>query len=89
LNIPKRIDITAEQLDEVLARAKELLLPEDYEITGGIADTITFLSSTVGKKNAQVQKLRKILFGTVTEKTQKVLKEKKAKESKDKEAGGH
>jgi len=29
LNIPKRIDITEEQLEELLARAKELLLPED------------------------------------------------------------
>jgi len=89
LNIPKRIDITQAQLEEVLARAKELLLPEDFQIIKGMADTITFLSSTVGKKNAQVQKLLKLLFGTVTEKTSKVLKEKKAKESKDKEAGGH
>jgi transposase len=89
VKLPKRIDITKEQLDAILARAKRLLPEEDYEITGGMADTIIFLSATVGKKSAQVQKLLKMLFGTVTEKTQKVLKEKKAKESKDRKVGGH
>jgi hypothetical protein len=90
LNLPKRIDITEAQLDAILSRAKRLLPPEDYEIIKGMADTITFLSSIVGKKSAQVQKLLKMLFGTVTEKTRKVLKEKKAKEEAEKkEAKGH
>jgi len=89
LNIPKRIDITAKQLDEILLRAKELLPQEDYEIIKGMADTITFLSNIVGKKNVQVQKLLTMLFGTITEKTSKVLKEKKAKESEKKEIKGH
>ena len=90
MNIPKRIDITPKQLEEVLARAKELLLPEDWQIIKGMADTIAFLSNIVGKKNAQVQKLLKMLFGTITEKTRKVLKEKKDKEAAlKKEAKGH
>lgn len=90
MNLPKRIDITQAQLDAVLARAKRLLPPEDYEIIKGMADTIVFLSSIVGKKSAQVQKLLAMLFGTVTEKTRKVLKEKKAKEEAEKkETKGH
>ena len=90
MNLPKRIDITAKQLEKVLARAKRLLPPDDYEIIKGMADTIVFLSNVVGKKNAQVQKLLKMLFGTVTEKTRKVLKEKKDRqEALKKDAGGH
>lgn len=90
MNIPKRIDITAAQLDEVLARAKKLLAPDDYEIIKGMADTITFLSKVVGTKNAQVQKLLRLLFGTFNEKTKKVLKEKKDKqEAEKKEKEGH
>jgi transposase len=84
LNIPKQIDITEKQLDEVLARAKELLLPDDYEIIKGMADTITFLSKVVGMKNAQVQKFLRLLFGKVNEKTSKVLKEKKDKQGAEK-----
>ena len=89
MNLPKRIDITPKQLEEVLARAKELLLPEDWQIIKGMADTITFLSNIVGKKNVQVQKLLTMLFGTITEKTRKVLKEKEDKDAKEKKAGGH
>jgi len=89
LNLPKRIDITPKQLEKVLARAKRLLPQEDYEIIKGMADTIVFLSGAVGRKNAQVQKLLTMLFGTVNEKTKKVLKEKKDKEAKKKEVKGH
>lgn len=90
MNIPKRIDITTEQLEEVLARAKKLLSKEDYEIIKGMADTITFLSKVVGTKNAQVQKLLRLLFGKVNETTEKVLKEKKDRqEAAGKETKGH
>lgn len=89
MNLPKRIDITEEELKQVLARAKELLARQDYEIIKGMADTIKFLSKAVGTKNAQVQKLLRLLFGTFDEKTQKILKEKKERQDLDKEAGGH
>lgn len=88
--IPKRIDITEEQLAELLDRDKKLLPQEDYEIIKGMADTIVFLSRIVGKKNVHIQKLLKMLFGTFTEKTRKILKEKKDKESALKrETKGH
>lgn len=89
MNLPKRIDITEEELEKVLARAKDLLARQDYEIIKGMADTIKFLSKAVGTKNARVQKLLRLLFGTFDEKTQKVLKEKKERQPADKEAGGH
>lgn len=89
MNLPKRIDITEKQMQALLARAQRLLPKDDYEIIKGMADTIIFLSKTVGMKNAQVQKLLSMLFGTVTEKTKNVLKQAKDKESEEKEIKGH
>jgi len=89
LNLPKRIDITEEELKALLTRAKKLLSKEDYEIIKGMADTIKFLSKAVGTKNVQVQKLLRLLFGTFDEKTQKVLKEKKERQDLTKETKGH
>lgn len=73
----------------LLARAKRLLSKEDYEIVKSMADTIIFLSAAVGKKNARVQKLLKMLFRTVTEKTSRVLKERKAKKKAEDKPKGH
>ena len=90
MKIPKRIDISQKQLDAILVRAERLLPKEDYEVIKGMADTITFLSKTVGMKNARVQKLLRLLFGKVNEKTEKVLKEKKERQSEaSKETKGH
>ena len=89
MNAPKRIDITEKQMNAVLARAKRLLPEDDYEIIKGMADTIAFLSNAAGKNNAQIKKLLAMLFGTINEKTAKVLKEAKATRSKDEEIKGH
>ncbi len=91
MNLPKRIDLTQKQMDALLKRAKRLLAPEDYEIIKGMADTIAFLSQAVGKKDAQVKKFLRMLFGEVTEKTAKALKKKKEKKKagKKKKARGH
>jgi transposase len=89
LNVPKRIDITQKQMEAVLARAKRLLPKEDYEIIKGMADTIAFLSNAAGKNSAQIKKLLAMLFGTINEKTSKVLKENKARKSLEKEIKGH
>jgi transposase len=76
-------------MDALLSRAKRLLPPEDYEIIKGMADTISFLSKQMGRKNAHIKKLMAMLFGATTEKTAKVLKEKKAKEKTKQKAKGH
>ena len=36
----KRIDLSVEQVDALLKRAKELLPPEDYEILESMAETL-------------------------------------------------
>ena len=76
-------------MNALLARAKRLLPEEDYEIVKSMADTIALLSRSMGAKNAHIRKLLKMLFGTVTEKTSKVLKEKREREKADKKPKGH
>ena len=89
MNVPKRIDLTRKQLNALLARAKRLLPEEDYEIIKAMADTISFLSKAVGMKNAHIRKLLAMLFGAVTEKTSKVLKERKVKKQAGSKPDGH
>ena len=89
MKTPKRIDLTQKQMNALLLRAKRLLSKEDYEIVKAMADTISFLSKSVGMKNAHIRKLLAMLFGTVTEKTAKVLKEKKANKEVKQKSKGH
>ena len=87
MNLPKRIDITQKQLDDLLKRVESGSLKQgDYEIIKAMAETITFLSNSMDNKNASIKRLLKMIFGAETEKTAKVLKRGKSKrKSKGKE----
>jgi transposase len=76
-------------MNALLSRAERLLPEEDYEIVKSMADTISFLSRSMGMKNAHIRKLLAMLFGTVTEKTSKVLKEKKDRKKVKEKQRGH
>ena len=89
MKTPKRIDLTQKQMNALLLRAERLLPEEDYKIVKAMADTIALLSKTMGMKNAHIRKLLGMLFGTVTEKTAKVLKEKKDREKTNEKPRGH
>lgn len=89
MKTPKRIDLTQKQMNALLSRAERLLPEEDYKIVKTMADTIAFLSRTMGMKNAHIRKLLAMLFGTVTEKTSKVLKEKKDRKKTSEKPKGH
>jgi hypothetical protein len=76
---PKRIDISQQELDGLLKRAESGTLKEgDYEIIKAMADTILLLSNAVDEKTASIRRLLKMIFGSSTEKTAGVLKDKKA-----------
>lgn len=76
---PKRIDISQQELDGLLKRAESGTLQQgDYEIIKAMADTILLLSHAVDEKTASIRRLLKMIFGSSTEKTATVLKDKKA-----------
>jgi hypothetical protein len=79
---PKRIDLSQKKLDALLKRAESGTLKEgDYEIIKAMADTISLLSHAVDEKSVSVQRLLKMIFGSRTEKTATILKNKDKEKS--------
>ncbi len=71
---PKRIELSVPQADELLRRLREgALRDEDYELLGGVVRSWLWLSRVVRENRISIKELKKLIFGTRTEKTQKVL----------------
>ncbi len=93
--MPKRIDISPEQLDALLKRVEAGYLQDgDYEIIKGMADTLAFLNQALDNKNTSIKRLLKLIFGERTEKTSSVLKRnktsgKKSGKKKKRKPKGH
>src|SRR5690242_2236552 len=67
-------DINPAELTAVLERAKAgPLVVEDYAMLKAAMDTLVFLQQELKSKGASIQRLRQIVFGSKTEKTDKVL----------------
>jgi transposase len=95
MNLPKRIDLTPEQLDALLKRVESGTLQNgDYEIIKGMAETLSLLSQALENKNTSIRRLLKLIFGDSTEKTANVLQRhkaggKKSDKKKKKNRQGH
>ena len=88
MNKPKRIDISQKELDALIERVESgNLLDSDREIIKAMAETISILSHAVDEKTASIRRLLKMIFGSSTEKTSKVVKNK-GKESVSHEKPG-
>jgi len=72
---PKRIDLTQQELAALLARVEAAVAREDYEIIQAMAETIALLSQAVEQKGTSINRLLKMIFGSASEKTRKVLDE--------------
>lgn len=81
-------DIDPAQLATVLERAQAALAAEDYAVLKAMGETLTFLQQELKAKGVSIERLRQILFGPKTEKTDKVFGKGKAnKEAVTKEDG--
>ena len=90
MNMPKRMDISPKQMEELLKRAKASMTEADFEVIKGLADTIMYLGYVVDSKNTSIKRLLKLLFGAQTEKTSKIKKKNasdKPKTDKKKKKG--
>ncbi len=75
MKMPERMDMRSEELDALVSRVKSGFLREgDPQIVETMAETLKFLSSAIDEKNMSIRRLRRLLFGAKTEKTEKVLK---------------
>jgi transposase len=70
---PKCVDLDESRLAEFLQRAETLLPTDMYELLKAIIDTYLQVIVLVARKNATIRRLRNLLFGARTEKTDAVL----------------
>ena len=70
----KRLDVDIGELEAILDRLKTSLTREEYEKMRGAFETLLFLTRELEKKGVSIKRLKDMLFGAATEKTQKVLK---------------
>jgi transposase len=83
-NKKPKVDIREIKLDElkaIIERAKAWLSEEDREKLEAAVDTLAFLTNELEKKGVSIQRLRKLIFGSSTEKTSQVFKDSPEKSS--------
>ena len=77
-NKKRKVSIREIKLDElkgIIERAKASLSEEDGEKLEAAVDTLAFLTNELEKKGVSIQRLRKLIFGSSTEKTSQVFKD--------------
>jgi transposase len=75
---PEIIELDARQLEELSRRAEERAFDaEDYKTIGIVVESYAYLTSMLGDKNTTIARLRKLLFGASSEKTEKVVGDEK------------
>jgi transposase len=70
---PEMIEVNARQLEELLRRAEGKLDAQDYELMQAIFQSYTYVTDLVEDKNTSIRRLRQLLFGARTEKTDAVV----------------
>jgi transposase len=71
---PEIIEVTSEQVEELLQRAQSnALCDEDMELLRQIFESYAGFFKVVGDKNTTIARLRKMMFGATTEKSENVL----------------
>ncbi len=70
----ERMEISMQELEDILERAKtNLLTEEECAKLRKALETLLYLTDLVGDKDTTIARLRKILFGASTEKTRNVV----------------
>ncbi len=70
---PEIIEVDSPRLEEVLGRAEQALTREDVELIRALVEAYRYVVDLVDDKNTSIGRLRQLLFGARTEKTNVVL----------------
>lgn len=70
---PKFIDLKADELEPFLQRAKARLNQEDYETFKALVESYVYVTQMVEDKRTTINRLRKLLFGSGSEKSRDVI----------------
>jgi transposase len=75
---PEILDLDADRVEELLRRAEDQAFDAtDYQTIRVLVESYAYLTSMLGDKNTTITRLRKLLFGTSSEKTEKVVGDQK------------
>ncbi len=72
---PRRLEVGRQELESILERTRGSLSLKDYEKLKSAVDTLAFLTQELEAKGTSIERLRRLLFGSSTEKTSRVLGE--------------
>ena len=70
---PAQRTLRLDELQGIMERAKAVLCEADHEALLQAVQTLTFLTQELQAKGASLERLRRMLFGSPTEKTSQVL----------------
>jgi len=84
---PERIDLDRSELEAILEHAKTALSQGEYDKLHAAMETLIYLTQELEKNRVSVQRLKQLLFGTTTEKTQKVMEKILGEADKDSNSG--
>ena len=71
---PQRLDLTREELRQLLEHARPALSEQEYQRLEAALDTLVYLMQLLKNKNTTIGRLRRLLFGASSEQTAEVLK---------------
>src|SRR5262245_12920535 len=72
-NTPGPVEVDSDRLEEVLRRAERSLDEEDSELIRAVFESYAYVTGLVEDKNTTIRRLRQLLFGARTEKTEAVV----------------
>jgi transposase len=72
-NIPEIVEVDKTQFDEVLCRVEQALDKKDAELIRAAFASYVYVTDLVEDKNTSIRRLRQLLFGARTEKTDTVV----------------
>ena len=91
MKVPIIVELSGEDMDALVQRVQRGTMQEfDIKIIKAMAETIKFLNSALQDKNISIKRLKNIIFGAKTEKTQAAvnsLQDKKKNGMKGTESG--
>ncbi len=70
---PAIIEVDSPRLEEVLGRVEQALAEEDAALIRAIVEAYRYVAELVDDKNTSIRRLRQLLFGAATEKTEAVV----------------
>src|SRR6476660_62409 len=72
-NALELVDVDSERLEEVLRRAEQALDEKDAGLIRAVFASYAYVTELVEDKNTSIRRLRQLLFGSRTEKTEAVV----------------